>query len=152
MASDGPQVSLPSPPCSLPSPSTCTAKGMNCFNLNGHRHTTSGTMCCSMFRLCPLFQQTLRHVCCGSGLPSLGKLFLSCLEFSSLVEPHWAPQLASQAVQKQMMSFSCHLRFCFAYLSQPIPGKDYRKQGPAGTGDKPYSMPQSKQVQGEKRA
>ena len=72
---------------------------------------------------------------------------MSCLEFFAL-----APHLASQAVQKQMTAFSCHLRFCFAYLSQPIPGKDYRKQGPAGTGDKPYSMPQSKQVQGEKRA
>jgi len=29
--------------------------------------------------------------------------------------------------------------------SQPIVGKDYRKQGPAGTGDKPYTMPKPKQ-------
>ena len=30
-------------------------------------------------------------------------------------------------------------------LPQPIKGKDYRKQGPAGTADKPYTMPKVKQ-------
>ena len=30
-------------------------------------------------------------------------------------------------------------------MPQPIDGKDYRKQGPAGAGTKPYSLPKPKQ-------